>query len=151
MHEARHTAPGEPPQLQHETSDAAIGAVVKFGLVLAMICVVVLVLMFFIAGYFEKRTTAATRASTPLAGQRVLPPDPRVQVQPEKDLEHLRAVEDSVLHSYGWVMREANVVRIPIARAIELTAQRGLPLRTEEGGSKMEDRGSMIENGGSHP
>jgi hypothetical protein len=64
-------------------------------------------------------------------------------VQPEKDIEHLRAVEDSVLASYGWVMREASVIRIPIDHAIELTAQRGLPARSENRGAKIEDGGSQ--------
>lgn len=33
------------------------------------------------------------------------------------------------LSTYGWVDRSAGSVHIPIERAIELTAQRGLPVR----------------------
>jgi hypothetical protein len=58
---------------------------------------------------------------------RQLPPEPRLQTKPVQDLTALHAAEDSVLNSYGWIDRKAGTVRIPIARAMELLAQRGLP------------------------
>ncbi len=33
------------------------------------------------------------------------------------------------LNSYGWVDRKHGVIRIPIERAMDLVAQRGLPTR----------------------
>ncbi len=54
-------------------------------------------------------------------------PEPRLQVAPAADLGALRAHEESILHSYGWVDRPAGVVRIPIERSMELLLQRGLP------------------------
>jgi hypothetical protein len=50
-------------------------------------------------------------------------------VDPQIDLLQKRAQEDAVLNSYGWVDRANGTVRIPIERAIELTAERGLPVR----------------------
>ena len=41
--------------------------------------------------------------------------------------------EEQTLHSYGWVDQPAGVVRIPIDRAMELLAQRGLPTRPQAG------------------
>jgi hypothetical protein len=41
--------------------------------------------------------------------------------------------EEKTLHSYGWVDQRAGVVRIPIDRAMELVAQRGLPTRPQAG------------------
>ncbi|MGH7495771.1 MAG: hypothetical protein ACREOO_25725 [bacterium] len=137
MIDTKHTEP-----LGHETSDANVGAITKFGIGLAVLSVLVLVLMLGILKSFEKQKARATPALSPLVSQRLQPPGPRLQVQPERDIEHLRAMEDSVLTSYGWVMREANVIRIPIDRAIELTAQRGLPARGKNRGSKVEDGGS---------
>jgi hypothetical protein len=55
------------------------------------------------------------------------PPAPRLQVSPRADLEALRAAENEQLSTYGWVDRQSGVVHLPIARAITLTAQRGLP------------------------
>ena len=52
-----------------------------------------------------------------------------MQTDPLQELQTLHAEEDAVLNSYGWVDRKAGVVRIPVQRAIELLAQRGLPAR----------------------
>jgi hypothetical protein len=43
----------------------------------------------------------------------------------------MRAAEDKILNGYGWVDREHGVARIPIDRAIDLLAQRGLPARPQ--------------------
>lgn len=56
-----------------------------------------------------------------------LPPGLRLQITPEADLQALRAREDARLSTYGWVDRSGQVARIPIDRAMALTAERGLP------------------------
>jgi hypothetical protein len=56
-----------------------------------------------------------------------VPPAPRLQVDPPADLAALRAAEGAALSRYGWEDRAAGVVRIPIDRALALTAERGLP------------------------
>jgi hypothetical protein len=58
------------------------------------------------------------------------PPEPRIQSKPQVEIWQLRAREDAVLKTYGWVDKQAGTVRIPIDRAIDLLAQRGLPART---------------------
>lgn len=58
-----------------------------------------------------------------------VPPLPRLQARPAKDMEELRAAEAAVLHHYAWVDKGAGKVRIPIDKAIELVAKRGLPAR----------------------
>lgn len=57
------------------------------------------------------------------------PPEPRLQTHPKQDLIDLRKGEEVVLNGYSWVDRNSNVVRIPIAEAMKLTLQRGLPAR----------------------
>jgi len=81
--------------------------------------------------YFSGREAARVASQYPLAaGQETrVPPEPRLQTHPREDLLALRAREDAVLNSYGWVDKTAGVVRIPIDEAIKLTAQRGLPVR----------------------
>jgi len=59
------------------------------------------------------------------------PPPPRLQVSPHREMKALRAEEDAILGGYGWVDRANGVVRIPIERAMDLLARRGLPARTE--------------------
>jgi hypothetical protein len=67
--------------------------------------------------------------ATPLVPERQQPPPPRLQTSPHRDIESFRAAEDRALSSYGWVDRNLGVVRIPIDRAIDIVAQRGLPAR----------------------
>lgn len=58
---------------------------------------------------------------------RVEPPAPRLQVDPRLDIHDYRAAQERLLTTYGWVDEQAGVVRIPIERAIDILAERGLP------------------------
>ncbi len=56
-------------------------------------------------------------------------PTPRVQVDDgDEDLAELHEREDLLLDHYSWVDQSKGEVRIPIERAMELLAQRGLPV-----------------------
>jgi hypothetical protein len=44
----------------------------------------------------------------------------------------MRAAEDVMLNSYRWIDREARIVGIPIDRAIEVLAEKGLPVRPDQ-------------------
>lgn len=61
----------------------------------------------------------------------VRPPQPWLQVIPAQDLQEFHQRESETLNSYGWVEPAAGVVHIPIERAMELTLERGLPVRGE--------------------
>ncbi|MEJ2084683.1 MAG: hypothetical protein P8Y44_03270 [Acidobacteriota bacterium] len=54
-----------------------------------------------------------------------LPPAPRLQTTPFRDLSELRAEENALLTSYGWVNQEAGIARIPIEQAMDLLVERG--------------------------
>ena len=54
-------------------------------------------------------------------------PTPRNYVVPGEDLAKLRAEENELLGSYAWLDKNSGTVRIPIERAIDLIAERGLP------------------------
>jgi len=58
-------------------------------------------------------------------------PQPQLQKTPIPDLKAIRAEEDRLLNGYSWVDQPKGVVRIPVDRAIEVLAQRGLPTRGE--------------------
>ena len=56
-------------------------------------------------------------------------PTPRVQLDDgNQDVADLHAREDILLGNYSWVDQSKGTVRIPIERAIEIIAQRGLPV-----------------------
>jgi hypothetical protein len=56
-------------------------------------------------------------------------PMPRVQTDDgNQDVADLHAREDLLLENYSWVDQSQGKIRIPIERAMELMAQRGLPV-----------------------
>lgn len=56
-------------------------------------------------------------------------PTPQVQIDNgDQDLANLHEREDLLLDHYSWVDQSKGTVRIPIERAMELIAQRGLPV-----------------------
>lgn len=122
----------ESEMVGHETSDAEIGLVVKFAVFLAVVSAIVAVLMVGFHKYLVARQTAANPPQHPMAvgRQDPLPPPPRLQSYPFSDITALRREEDQLLNRYSWVDRNAGIVRIPVERAIELLAERGLPHRS---------------------
>ena len=56
-------------------------------------------------------------------------PTPRLQTDDgAQDIADLHAREDLLLNNYSWVDQSQGKVRIPIERAMDLIAQRGLPV-----------------------
>jgi hypothetical protein len=54
-------------------------------------------------------------------------PQPRLEHNERVEIRDFRLKEEQTLNSYGWVDEKAGLVRIPIERAMQLVAQRGLP------------------------
>jgi hypothetical protein len=123
--------PTDNVDVQHEESDVNILAIFGFGAGLIAVAIVVHVAILLFFNVLESRARQQSASVYPLAAgqENRLPPEPRLQTDPREDLSELRAREDAILRSYGWVDRNAGVVRIPIDRAMELTLQRGLPAR----------------------
>jgi hypothetical protein len=123
----------------HEKTDASTWGVfaVAAGLVIAAIIV-----HFALAGYLghlQKRPSPTDQWHRADRSQKVEAnpvPFPRLQVSPAEDLSEFRAREEAALKSYGWVNRTSGVVRIPVAKAMELVLQKGLPTRQATNSSK---------------
>jgi hypothetical protein len=122
------------PHVQHEESDVNIRAILGFGLALLVTAVAVNVLVWLLFGLLAARESRQAESQFPLAaGLERLPPEPRLQTNPRGDLQDLRVREETILNTYGWVDKNAGVVRIPIDRAIAITLERGLPSRRSGG------------------
>jgi hypothetical protein len=119
--------------VSHEESDVNFRGILAFGGGLIVVAVVIHLVVYVLFGYFNSREGVQKTAEYPLAvgQQNRVPPEPRLQTNPREDLADLRAKEDDQLTSYGWVDRNAGVVRIPIDAAMKLTLERGLPARQE--------------------
>jgi hypothetical protein len=122
---------GGSPGVHHETSDVDFRAILTFGVGLAIAAAAIHVLLWLLFIHFEGREAQTGARRFPLAAeqQNRLPAEPRLQTNPRQDLNDLRAREDELLNTYGWVDRNAGVVRIPIGEAMRLTVERGLPAR----------------------
>ncbi len=124
----------EPASVDHETSDVNIRAIFGFALGLTVTTMIVGFAVWVLFQYFNAREARTVFVEYPLASQESrVPPEPRLQTNPREDLGNLRTREDQALNSYGWVDKNAGVVRIPIDRAMQLVVERGLPVRPEGG------------------
>jgi hypothetical protein len=122
MDENRH------PKVGHETTDVNAWAIGKFAIGLVIVCVVSIALLFGLLKFFQSReetSLAVTVDPTKMF------PQPQLQKTPIPDLKAVRAEEDKLLNGYAWVDQPKGVVRIPVDRAIEVLAERGLPSRAE--------------------
>ena len=63
-------------------------------------------------------------------GMQAKAPVPHLQISSAEELKAFRTKEEAELNSYGWINRTAGMVRIPVARAMDLLLERGLPART---------------------
>jgi hypothetical protein len=123
MDEIKHP---DTPHAGHETTDINVWAVGKFAIGLVIVCVVSIVLLFGLLKFFQSREeTSVANTVEPTK----LFPEPQLQKTPIVDLKTIRAEEDKLLNGYAWVDAPKGVVRIPLDRAIEVLAKRGLPSR----------------------
>ena len=130
------TKQGAPPSGPgYETSDASAPALVRFAIGLVTALVVLALLMAGVFRIFSKTQSLGPPAS-PFEDVRTLPPQPRLQVEPRVDLQHLRAGEEDLLQSYGWVDPAAGIVRMPIDRAMDRILEKGLPVRATQAATK---------------
>jgi hypothetical protein len=113
----------------HETRDINVRVVAwcALGLVIAAVMIHLTTAGLFVLFKHEHPSPfAPSRITEP----HPIAPEPRLQTNDRADLARVRGAEEAKLHSYGWVDKNAGVIRIPIERAMDLTAQRGLPVRT---------------------
>jgi len=124
------------PGSAYEHTDANVGAIVKLGLWLVVTALVVHFGIGVMYRMLIERAKATGEQPYPLAvsAEAKLPPEPRLQAQPSREIGDFRATEEDYLHGYGWVDKAAGVVHIPLEEAMRLTIERGLPARAEEPG-----------------
>lgn len=79
-----------------------------------------------------QQSTTSTRTVEPGAVEKRFP-EPRLETNERSEINDFRLGEEQTLNSYGWVDQNAGVARIPITKAIELIAQRGLPTKPAVG------------------
>jgi hypothetical protein len=121
--------------VRHEKSDVNVRAILAVGAGLAAVTTVLAGVVWLLVLFLARSAADNAPREFPLAAahEQRLPPEPRLQTDPREDLLTLRQDEERLLRSYGWVDKDAGVVRIPINEAMRLTLERGLPARTPDG------------------
>jgi len=109
-------------------------SIVAFGIGLLLLTIVVLATVWLMMEILRSRSLSRDPRPSPLAEANAPkePPAPRLQSAPVEDMRALRAAEETMLHSYGWVDRDTAIARIPVDRAIDIVAERGLPAALPE-------------------
>ena len=119
-----------PPGAGYEHTDANVWIIVKFGIWLAISALIVHVGMGLMFGLFvEQREVDEVRYPLATSTGVRLPAQPRLQRFPANEAYDIRRQEAAALDGYAWVDRNAGTVRIPIAEAMRMVVERGLPSR----------------------
>jgi hypothetical protein len=124
---------GQHPGGGHETTDVGLRGIFAFAVILVVFSVAVQIGLGLWMGAYsraERREIAARPAR--LRDDTGQFPAPQLQGNPASDMARLRKEEEARLAEYGWVDRRAGIARIPVSRAMDLIAQKGLPTRKAE-------------------
>ena len=141
--ETKHAVSGNHDGFERE--DMSARAVFGFLVGLATVTVLVYFVVKGMYGYLDvyerahqppqnplvQKTEADTRQVSPEETKKF--PQPSLETNERRQLNDVRLPEEETLNSYGWVDQKAGVVHIPIERAMELVAQRGLPVHPASG------------------
>jgi hypothetical protein len=106
----------------HESYAVAARRLHWIAAILAASLAVIVLLMYLLA-----HTWWHTGAPPPGA----IPPEPRLQRDPAKDLAAERRREQAWLDGYAWVDRDAGIARIPIGRALDILARSSSSAKTK--------------------
>ena len=128
-----HEAPRTEPGGGYERRDARIAPILIGAAALAAAGVITFLVCLWLFDAFEVGAARLDISGAEIeeARSRKLPPAPRLQVEPERDLADMREEERALLEGYGWVDEKAGIVRIPIERAMDLVVERDLAAREE--------------------
>jgi hypothetical protein len=114
----------------HASSSIEVRGLLIFAMVLIGTAVVIHIVLGLVMGAF-----ARSREEEPLQldapGRRVIEvdqfPAPRLQQNPAAELEQLKEEERRRLSAYGWIDRTGGIAFIPVDRAMDILAEKGLP------------------------
>jgi hypothetical protein len=144
------------PEVEFEHSDLSALGILGF---LAGLAIVGLVMHIILAGMFSyldtytKRHQLATNPLAPATAVDLRNPDPtvanefplpRLETNELGQLNDQRLQEENILNSYGWVDQKTGVAHIPIQRAMQLIAQRGLPVAPPD--MQQKNRAQVVKN-----
>lgn len=120
----QHPAAGHPG---YEVTDIQTPPIWRFLSYLFLITFTAIALMYGMFQAMKSYNEARDATPTAMEQQRSLPGGARLQVNEPEDLKTFRAREQEAISKYAWEDKAAKVVRIPVSRAMEIVAEKGLP------------------------
>ncbi|MBT4101591.1 MAG: hypothetical protein HOM68_24950 [Gemmatimonadetes bacterium] len=117
----------------HETTDADAGPLLKIAFAMAALVIVSfvgMVVMFKVLAYYQPMLQGVPHALNSTRVETLS--EPLLETDAPRQRLALRAQEDEKLNGYS-LDAETGVAQIPIKRAIDLIAERGLPVKTGSG------------------
>ena len=148
------------PETEVEQSDLGAKGILSFLLGLAIFGVIihyVLIGMYDVMDRYEQThqppmsplvTQVEKQKTENLAELRAKFPEPRLEVNERSELQGVVLSQEQELNSYGWVDEKAGVVHIPIERAMQLIAQKGLPTRGQSSAAPVSGERQKAKPGG---
>lgn len=162
--------PADHAPVGYERRDIHFRGIIFFAFILVVATGAIHLTIWSLYGFFDREAAQADPAPNPMVkvdpGDKKFPPqdrlrkvtrnfpEPRLQYDDVADMKALRSYENEKLglsngHSYAWVDESAGVVRIPIDRAMELLAQRGLGgAAASPGGARTRNNTPAMPQGG---
>ena len=119
-----HSMHSTPNGAGHEKSEVSVPFIVVS---LSVLLVGTFLVALLVVGIFQFFSHTYQTQESAKQNQQQIPPEPRVEVEPYKQLLDVHAREEHVLSSYAWVDKGQGIVRIPIDQAIDELAKKGLP------------------------
>ena len=130
------------PETGYDRSDLGARGIIGFLIGLAITVIFIhLVVWGFITVYARLEPRGLVRSSAIVTSEAQTGPKgdpvtrfpvPTLQPDPTADLNKYREAVEQQLNSAGWVDQNAGVAHIPVEHAIDLVAQRGLPVRPQQ-------------------
>lgn len=98
-----------------------------------LVCTIGIICVLYLLFSYMRHLKAQESPPTSPVARRVfqLPPEPRIQQDPALDYESMRYEAQWELHHYQWIDKQKGIVAIPIDRAIDILATRGIPPSSE--------------------
>lgn len=115
------------PTAAYERRDVDVRGILWLGGAVALGTLLIAAGLWGLLGYYGQQARRSDPQISPLAATDQLPPAPRLQSTPLRDYQQFVDEQTAQLDSYGWVDRGQGVVHIPVARAMDLILERGLP------------------------
>jgi hypothetical protein len=118
----------------HEANTLRVRGLLLFAAALVGVTILVQVILAVVMQGFSSEEKELDSLAVPrFAGDTGGFPAPRIQPDPAEELTKMKTEDLGRLTQYGWIDRTAGIAHIPVNRAIDILAKRGLPATNADG------------------